>query len=59
MTKCARCGNEFDYPPALSRVDSRLPVCRPYSALEALEAVGVDEQTKEQVMAEVKAHENG
>ena len=59
MNVCARCGKEFDYVPALSRVDNRSPVCRICSAAEALEAVGASDEEIERVLAEVRLHENG
>lgn len=59
MNICSRCGKEFDYAPALSRTDNKSPVCRVCGAAEALEAVGVNADEKERVLAEVTAHENG
>ena len=56
---CTRCGKEFDYPPALSRVDNRSYVCRICGAEEALEIAPISEEEKERVLAEVRAHENG
>ncbi|MBR1910166.1 MAG: hypothetical protein IJ821_06225 [Lachnospiraceae bacterium] len=57
--KCSICGKEFDYAPAISRADDKSPVCRPCSAIEALDAVGASDEEKERVLAEVVAHENG
>lgn len=59
MNVCAKCKKEFDYPPAVSRTDSKSPLCRVCSASEALEAVGISGEEKEIVLAEVSAHENG
>ena len=59
MNVCTRCGKEFDYVPALSRADNKSPVCRVCSAAEALEAVGVSDEERERVLAEIAAHENG
>ena len=59
MNICSICGKKFSYPPALSREDNRSPVCRPCSALEALDAAGIRDEDKERVLAEIRSHENG
>ena len=59
MNICTRCKKEFDYPPAISRVDNEAALCRVCSASEALEAVEMSSEEMERVLAEVLAHENG
>ena len=54
---CSRCGKEFSYPPALSRIDNSSPVCRVCVAEEAMIAVGASDQMMEQVLAEIRQHE--
>ena len=58
MNICTRCGKEFPYRPAMSRHDGS-DLCRVCSAAEALEAVGVDGEEKEGVLAVIRARENG
>ena len=54
---CSRCGKEFDYAPALSRVDNKSFVCRVCGASEALDAAGVKD--KESILDQIREHENG
>ena len=54
--KCSKCGKEFNYPPATSRIDGS-EICRICSAEEALDAVGVED--KERILAEIAEREEG
>ena len=40
---CPKCGEEFDYVPATSRIDGS-EICEPCSVKEALDAVGIVDQ---------------
>ena len=54
---CSRCGKEFSYPPALSRVDNSSPVCRFCGAEEAMIAAGASEEQMSAVLEEIRRHE--
>lgn len=54
---CSRCGKEFSYPPALSRVDNSSPVCRICGAEEAMIAAGASEEQMSAVLDEIRRHE--
>ena len=54
---CSRCGKEFTYPPALSRVDNSSLVCRICGAEEAMIAAGASEEQMSAVLEEIRRHE--
>ena len=54
---CSRCGKEFSYPPALSRADNSSPVCRICGAAEAMIAAGASEEQMNEVLEEIRRHE--
>lgn len=50
MRKCPICGKEYREPPAISRKDNETEICPDCGTLEALEAVGATQETKDKVL---------
>lgn len=51
---CPICGNEYQGEPAISRKDNRTAICPDCCALEAMDAVGATQGTKDAVLRELR-----
>lgn len=47
---CPLCGASFTEPPALSRTDNMTQICPDCGTREALEAMGVPEKEREEIL---------
>lgn len=59
MTKqtCPKCGCEFTKRPALSREDNRTLICPECGIREALDALGIDSDSQEAIIAHIHRYE--
>ena len=48
---CPRCGQVYNEPPALSRIDNQTLICPDCGTREALESIDVDRQEQEEILA--------
>ena len=53
---CPKCGRIFRGRPALSRTDSKTPICADCGTREALESIGVGAAEQEQILATIHRH---
>ena len=53
---CPKCGRIFRGRPALSRTDSKTPICPACGTREALESIGVGAAEQEQILATIHRH---
>ena len=53
---CPKCGRIYHCGPALSRTDSKTPICPDCGTREALESIGVDSAEQEQILATIHRH---
>jgi len=51
--KCPLCGKEYTAPPALSRKDNKTAICPDCGTLEALEAAGIAQKDREEVLKKI------
>lgn len=51
MRICPICGKEYKEKPAISRIDNKTEICPICGVVEALDAAGVDNVTKETIIA--------
>lgn len=51
--KCPLCGKEYTAPPALSRKDNETEICPDCGTLEALEAAGIAQEDREEVLKKI------
>ena len=59
MRKCPICGKEYKEPPAISRKDNETEICPDCGTLEALEAVGATQETKDKVLRTIHEARKG
>ena len=59
MRKCPICGKEYQEPPAISRKDNQTEICPDCGTLEALEAVGATQETKDKVLRTIHEARKG
>lgn len=59
MRKCPICGKEYQEPPAISRKDNETEICPDCGTLEALEAVGATQETKDEVLRTIHEARKG
>lgn len=59
MRKCPICGKEYQEPPAISRKDNETEICPDCGTLEALEAVGATQETKDKVLRTIHEARKG
>ena len=50
MKTCPICGKEYEDRPAISRKDNKTEICPDCGTLEALEAIGATQETKDEVL---------
>nr|DAP22989.1 MAG TPA: 50S ribosomal subunit [Caudoviricetes sp.] len=53
LSVCPRCGRSFCEPPALSRLDNETLICPDCGTREALDAIGIDAEEQEQILAAI------
>lgn len=59
MRKCPICGKEYQEPPAISRKDNETEICPDCGTLEALEAVGATQETKDKILRTIHEARKG
>ena len=59
MAKCPICGKEYDDRPAISRKDNKTEICPDCGTLEALEAIGATQETKDEVLMTIHETRKG
>lgn len=50
MRNCPICGKDYTEPPAISRKDNETEICPACGTLEALEAAGLSEEAKAEIL---------
>ena len=55
MRICPICGKEYKEKPAISRTDNKTEICPICGVVEALDAAGVDNVTKETIIATIQS----
>lgn len=56
---CPKCGREYNGYPAISRVDGKTEICGSCGTLEALEAIGMSQKDKDEILSAIQKHESG
>lgn len=54
---CPKCGREFTRKPALSRLDNCSLICPECGIREALDALGIDSDSQEAILAHIRKYE--
>ena len=55
---CPLCRNAYTEPPALSRTDSKTPICPDCGSRQALQALGVPETEIQQILQAMHQHKS-
>ena len=55
---CPLCRNAYTEPPALSRTDSKTPICPDCGSRQALQALGVPETEIQQILRAMHQHKS-
>ena len=50
---CPQCGQSYSEHPALSRADNETLICPDCGTREALDAIGIDAEEQEQILAAI------
>lgn len=56
---CPLCGETYNRPPALSRVDGETLICPDCGIREALSTIGVPLKEQEEILTIIHSHING